>query len=87
MIPPINMGFYNQPSLNTLLGKIGFGEPRFFHDGKSVSVDFLIRKALRSFGMRKLSYAKWSLPGDFKLNVNTRDILTVVAQKPRTDKQ
>jgi hypothetical protein len=48
---------------------------------KRVAVEFLIRKALRTVGLRGLEFISKGVPRRWTINLNLGDILTVQAEK------
>ena len=81
MIPPTNMVFFTPKSIKKLVEKCGFGIVNMSYETKWVSVDFIIRKLLKSLGLRSLASKKFPVPKKARIPLKSKDILTVFARK------
>lgn len=79
MIPPGNCSFYTPKSIRKLLRAHGFTIKIVRYHSKWVAVDFLLRKFFRSLRFHKLAGIKMPIPSNWRIQLNTRDIMTVVA--------
>jgi len=81
MIPPTNMVFFTPKSIKKLVEKCGFSVVNMSYETKWVSVDFIIRKLLKSLGLRSLATKKFPVPKKARIPLKSKDILTVFARK------
>jgi len=80
-VPPINLTYFSELSLHYLLERHGFILVRLAREGKKVSIDFIIRKLLRTLGLSKLERIVPTWARRASIAINLGDIVTVYAQK------
>lgn len=80
-IPPVNLHYFTPGSLTYLLQAHGLEVITARTESKQVALDFLVRKALRAAGLRRLaSHLKGIIPS-WSVELNLGDIVTVYARK------
>lgn len=79
-IPPVNLHYFTRRSLERLLGAHGLRIIACGSEPKNVAVDFLIRKALNSAGLRQWSERVRGIPASWSVSLDLGDIVTVHAQ-------
>ncbi|UCD36125.1 MAG: class I SAM-dependent methyltransferase [Nitrospiraceae bacterium] len=79
MIPPVNLGFYTRKSVQHLLASGGFRVQEIRHDAKQVSIDFLLRKLMKTAGFANRAQTQLPFSPSFSIPLNLGDIMTVVA--------
>jgi SAM-dependent methyltransferase len=78
-VPPVNLGYYSETSIELLLTKNGFIFERSEYLGKYVAVSFLVSKLGRALNIPWLVKASERIPRHWRWRINLRDIVTVVA--------
>jgi 2-polyprenyl-3-methyl-5-hydroxy-6-metoxy-1,4-benzoquinol methylase len=84
LTPPQHLYFFSQRSISELLGRHRLSVKEIRHQGKWVTVGFVLFKARESFGrmMAPLAAAaRWTGVQHWKLSINLGDIMTVMAEK------
>lgn len=81
MIPPTNMTYFTPKSVKELLENGGFKIIETQYQAKWISLDFVVKKLLKSFGLYNLASKKLPFPQKAKIRFRSRDILTVIAKK------
>lgn len=82
-IPPVNLHYFTRRSLERLLGSHGLRIISCGSESKKVAVDFLVRKALHSAGLRRWSKRVRGIPASWSVALDLGDIVTVHAQPDR----
>lgn len=80
-IPPVNLDYYSRKSLEMLLERHGFDSLHAKCHGKSVSVQFVAVKLVRTLRLYRAERLARTVPMDWKIPVNLFDIITVVATR------
>lgn len=80
-IPPMSIHYYSEASVRHLLEKSGFTLVDLRVVGKRVSLQFMVEKLLRVFGIGGLYKLVKVITPNFSIPLNLRDIMTVVAEK------
>jgi SAM-dependent methyltransferase len=80
-IPPVNLHYFSHSSIERLMTEHGLSVVSCSTEPKRVAVEFLIRKALRTVGLRGLEFISKGVPRRWTINLNLGDILTVQAEK------
>lgn len=80
-IPPVNLHYFSEQSLVTLFQQNGFEIVQMGFQPKRVSLNFLLVKLARSLGIRRLEKKLASLPLNWAVPINLRDIKTVLVRK------
>lgn len=78
-IPPINLNYFTEMSLQRLLERTGFDAMSMHHEPKRVAVDFIAVKALRTLGFANVKTL--GLPVGLAVDLDLGDILTVTARR------
>jgi 2-polyprenyl-3-methyl-5-hydroxy-6-metoxy-1,4-benzoquinol methylase len=81
MIPPINFSYFSEKSLNYLLKGHAFLLLKSVCEAKKVSMDFILRKLLRTVGLGRVENILPSWFRHINISINLGDIITVYAQK------
>ncbi|MBN1462434.1 MAG: class I SAM-dependent methyltransferase [Paludibacteraceae bacterium] len=81
MIPPTNMVYFTPKSVRVLLEQNGFKLKNMVYETKWISLDFIIRKFLKSIKLFSLANKKLPIPKKLKIPFKSKDILTVTAEK------
>lgn len=80
LIPPINLHYFSPASTRALLAQAGLRLERYHWPGKTLSVNFVLRKLGRILGVRILDNERVGLPGVRRVYLNLGDIAEVWAQ-------
>ena len=78
-IPPVNLGYYSEASIEALLHRHGFVIDKMVCRGKRVAVSFVVTKLGRTLKQPWLENAARLIPDQWQLRLNLRDIISVVA--------
>lgn len=80
-IPPVNLHYFSKQSLQHLFQKNGFEFEYVACRAKRVSLNFLLLKLARCFGMRGISHRMAEIPLRWAVPINLGDIQTVIVRK------
>ncbi len=86
LTPPIHLFFFTSESLSRVLKLNGFITKDFLYLSKVATLEFIMFKAREAFGpaVAPLQWlSRLTGLGNIKFKINTRDIMTCVAKKPR----
>lgn len=86
LIPPINLTYYSRRSMAALAQRVGLEFQDWLHEGKWISVNFVLRKLGRLAGIVALDHPRARIPGLRMVYLNLRDIATVHLKRPLKEK-